>query len=461
MTPMEKAFAYVDEHFDEMLEDLKAVCRCSSGAGNLEGLEEARARITEDMRRSGLSPRLHPVEGGNALISAELAGDSEESLLFYNHYDVVEPGKAQNWTNGAPFEPEIRDGKIYARGVSDDKGALYCRIHAVRAMMAANGKSPLTLKFLAEGDEETASPSMSRFAQERADDFKELVRSDVCLWENGRVDAAGHPWLRCGVRGSVAFDLRVTTAKSDVHGRMGATIPSASWRLVWALSTLKTPDDRIAIGGFYDDVRLATEADFQVLRDFPYEEEAQKKALGIKAFVRGATGETLKRQVYLEPSLSICGLEAGEVHNGVRGIVPHTAYARISFYLVADQNPDDLEGKLRRHLDRHGFFDVEITRRGGSNRPVRTAVDHPFRARACAAARQVYEQPMVVELTQLGGGPAAVLRDQWPDLPIFGVGPANTSGNHHAPDENLGVEDYRRAVKYLIALFYSYAKPQA
>ena len=220
----------------------------------------------------------------------------------------------------------------------------------------------------------------------------------------------------------------------------------------------KTPDDRIAIEGFYDDVRPATEADFRVLRDFPYDEEAKKKALGVKAFVRGATGEALKRQIYLEPSLSICGLEAGEVHNGVRSIVPYTAYARISFYLVADQNPDDLEIKLRRHLNDHGFSDVEITRSGGSNRPVRTAVDHPFCARACAAARKVYDRPMVVALTQLSGGPAAILRDQCPGLPIFGIGPAGTGAKHHAPDENLGVENYRRAVKYLIALFYSYVK---
>ncbi|MDY3868617.1 MAG: M20/M25/M40 family metallo-hydrolase [Pyramidobacter sp.] len=455
MNTMEKAFAYVDEHFDEMLEELKGVCRCASVASNAQGLRHARERIAQDMRRSGLNPKFCDVEGGNALISAELRGESAETILFYNHYDVVEPGKPENWTNGAPFEPEIRDGRMYARGVSDDKGALYSRIHAVRALTAC-GKLPVTIKFLTEGDEETSSPSMTKFAREHADEFKDLISSDVCLWENGRVDAAGHPWLRCGVRGSIAFDLRVTTANSDVHGRMGATIPSASWRLVWALSTLKTPDERIAIEGFYDDVCPATEADLQVLRDFPYAEEAQKKSLGIASYLRGATGEALKRQVYLEPSLSICGLEAGETHNGVRGIVPHTAYARISFYLVADQNPAELESKLRRHLDAHGFSDVEITRRGGSSRPVRTSPDHPFCARARAAAQSVYEQPMVIELTQLGGGPAGILRDALPCLPIFGVGPASVSGNHHAPDENLVIEDYRRAVKYLIALMCSY-----
>lgn len=459
MMSKEKAWTYVDEHFDEMLSELGRACACPSTADDPEGREAMRLCLLDDMRRSGLSPTLHPVEGGNALISAELRGDAPDTLLFYNHYDVVEPGKAEHWSNKAPFQAEIRDGRIYARGVSDNKGGLYCRIHAIRAMVATNGRLPVGIKFLAEGDEEISSPSMIYFAEECPDEFRELTRADICLWENGRVDAANRPYLCCGVRGSMAFDLRVTTASSDVHGRMGATVPSASWRLVWALSTLKSAvDERVTIKGFYEDVLPTTEADLQALRDFPYDEESLRRSLHLEHFVRGASGEALKRQMYLEPTLSICGLEAGEVHNGVRGIVPHTAYGRISFYLVADQDPDDLEAKLRRHLSEHGFPDVEVTRCSSGTRAVRTSSEHPFRFRACEVAKEVFPGPMIVELTQLGAGPAAVFRKAWPYLPIFGLGPANITGNHHAPNENLGVEDYRRAIKYLIALCYSYEK---
>ena len=182
-----------------------------------------------------------------------------------------------------------------------------------------------------------------------------------------------------------------------------------------------------------------------------------KEALQLRSFVRGATGEQLKEQMYMEPSFSVCALDAGEPHNGVRGIVPHTAYARISFYLVADQNPDDVEKKLRAHLQKRGFGDVEVTRCGGESYPVRTRPDHPFRYRACAAAERVYAKPMVIELTQMGAGPASVFRDAWPELPIFGMGPANTTANHHAPEENMSVEHYKNAVKCLIELCYSYA----
>lgn len=459
MEQIQKVYDYIDEHFEDMLKELKELCACPSVAKNSEGLEATRVHIAAKMKAIGLMPQTHSVEGGNALISAHIEGDSPETLLFYNHYDVVEPGRRENWRIPDPFDARIIDGRIYARGVSDNKGALYSRLHAVQAVSAVNGgKMPVGVKFLFEGDEETSSASMYSFKEEHPDVFRELIRSDVCVWENGCNDHEGHSWLRMGVRGSIAFDLRVKTAKTDVHGRMGATVPSASWRLIWALSTLKGPDERIAIDGFYDRVIPATESDREVLRNFPYDERALKETMGFTSYLTDATGEELKRRIYMEPSLSVCGLEAGEVHNGVRGIVPHKAYARISFYLVADQDPSELEGLLRRHLDTHGFSDVEVRQSGVFNRPVRTPVDIPFRTRACNAAEGVFKRPMVVELTQLGGGPAGAFRDVWPQIPIVGFGPANTDGNHHAPDENLRLEDYKNAVKYLAALFYSYVK---
>lgn len=458
MTPKEKALAWVDNHFDECLAELKNAVTCESYADNKDGLERMRQTLETDLRRAGLSAKRHSVVNGNALISASIMGNAPETLLFYNHYDVVLPGESENWTNRAPFAIDERGGVLYGRGVSDNKGGLYCRIHSVRAMMEANGSVPLNLKFLVEGDEESSSPSMSRFAREHPEDFKELVKADVCLWENGCNDAAGHPFLRCGVRAAVAFDLRVSTAASDVHSRMGATVPSASWRLIWALSSMKDAEtDLVTIDGFYDNVLPVTDADRAVLHDFPFDEAAMRRALALKSFVRGATGDQLKQQMYMEPSFSVCAVEAGEPQSGVRGIVPHTAWARINFYLVANQDPDDIERKLRAHLISRGFGDVEATRLGGESRPVRISSDHPFRYRACEVASRVYDQPMVIELTQMGAGPASILADACPSMPIFGIGPANTTANHHAPDENMRITDYKNAIKYLIELCYSYA----
>ena len=459
MDVMNEAMQYVDRHFDEMIAELADVCSCRSVAGDPQGLEAARKAVYDKMEYLGLNPVSHPVEGGTQLISAYREGTAGDTVLFYNHYDVVEPGNPALWKNGDPYKAYIEQGRIYARGISDDKGPLYSRLHAVEAILAVNqGQLPAAVKFLVEGDEETSSPSMTRFACEQREAFREMTRADVCIWENGRKDDEGFPWVRFGVRGSCTFDLYVKTADTDAHGRMGATIPSAAWRLVWALAALKGTDEKIRIPGFYDSVIPPTKSDYQVLRDFPYDEESQKQKLGIKQFVLDKTGQELKERIYLEPSISICGLEAGDVHNGVRGIVPHSAYARISFYLVADQEPEEIERLLRDYLDSCGFDDIEIKAGGtASNRPVRTPVDHPVRKRVCDAAAKVYEKPMVVELTQLGSGPACILRDVWPKLPIIGIGPGNTSSNHHAPNENLKLVDYKEAVKHMIAFLFSYA----
>ncbi len=457
MNNKEKAFAYVDEHIDEFIAELGSACAIPSTAGNASARELMRERLAYDLAALGARPEFHPVEGGNALISARLSGDKDSTLLFYNHYDVVEPGDPEKWTNGDPFHADVRDGVIYARGVSDNKGGLYCRLHAVRAVLAAAGKLPVSVKFLFEGDEEIGSPSMERFASGNKDEFFHMIDAAVCLWENGRIDNNGHPWLRCGVRASVAFDLSVTTSSTDVHGRMGTTVPSASWRLVWSLACLKdSVTERVLLPGFYDRVLPVTDSDREVLKAFPFDEAHLKEKLNLDHFMRYATGQKLKEQMYMEPVMSICGLEAGEMYKGKRGIVPHTASARVSFYMAAEQDPDEIAVQLRQRLDDCGFEDVKIERRGGRKRSIRTPVDHPFVECARRSAVETFDQSLVIELTQLGGGPASILRDVKPDLPVFGLGPANTSANHHAPDENMKIEDYKKAIKHLIAIMYSY-----
>lgn len=457
---MNDIFQYVDDHFDRMVEELKELCSCRSVAGDEKGLEDTRRWIGDKLAFAGISGKLHPVAGGNALISAEVpAGRSPEkapALLLYNHYDVVEEGKHERWT-GAPFRPEVRDGVLYGRGVSDNKGPLLSRIQAVEAILAVRGSLPVNVKFLFEGDEETSSPSMARFAAAQPEEFRALTKADACLWENGRRDESGRPWARFGVRGSISFDLSVKTAAKDVHARMGTIVPSASWRLIWALSTLKGVDERIAIEGFYDDVRPVTAAEEAILNAFPYEEDRTREKLGLPAFLRNATGLELKKQIYMEPSLSVCGLEAGEMYNGPRGIVPHKASAKIAFYLVANQDPKKVEEQLRAHLIRHGFSDIEVTA-GGGNTPVRTPVDIPLKDILIRSAAKVYAEPMVIEPTALGGGPAIYFHRAWPDMPIVGVGPGNTNGNHHAPDENLKLDDYKASIKHMIALIYEMAQ---
>lgn len=455
MNILQDCFDYVNAHESEFIAELGEICACRSVAGDKQGLESARTYLLDKLSKTGISSERLDVEGGNAIIYGQCTGKKERTILFYNHYDVVEEGKKEGWITRKPFLLTEKDGVLYARGVSDNKGALMARIHAIQTVLETTGSLPVNIKFIIEGDEESASPSMFRYQREHTEEFREKTKADICFWENGRIDKKGCPWARFGVRGNCSFNLKVTTSNTDVHGRMGAMVPSASWRLIWALASLKDSNEKILIDGFYDDVQPPTQKELEILRKFPYEEESVKKRLDLKEFLLNARGEELKKRIYFEPTLSICGLEAGELFNGPRGIVPHTAYARISFYLVADQNPEKVYCQLQEHLCKHGFSDIKVEFLGGSV-PVKTPTDIPVTKQLCETAALVYDKPMVIELTQLGAGPAIAFRRAWPDIPIIGVGPANTGANHHAPDENITIDDYKKAVKHMIAFMLNY-----
>jgi acetylornithine deacetylase/succinyl-diaminopimelate desuccinylase-like protein len=455
MKDFKELFTYVDEHWGEMFNDLQEYCSCRSVAGNQEGLAQAKDYVLNKMNDIGIKREIINVKNGNPMIFGHKHGAKGKSLLFYNHYDVVEEGKHNYWKNEDPFKVVEENGVLYGRGISDNKGPLLSRLHAVQAILAVEKGLPINVKFLVEGDEESASPSMFSYVKDNHEQFSSMVKADACLWENGRIDENGRPWARFGVRGNCSFDMKVTTCNKDLHGRMGATVPSASWRLIWALNSLKGIDEQIKIDGFYDDVIQPTKEDLKVLKDFPYNEEKVKAGLNLKEFLLNSKGEELKQRMYLEPTLSVCGIEAGELYNGPRGIVPHTAMARISFYLVVAQNPDNIHKLLREHLDKHGFSDVQLIFKGGST-PVKTPINIPFKEQLVEAAAVVYGKPMVIELTQLGAGPAIVFKNACEDMPIVGIGPGNTNSNHHAPNENLTIEDYKNAVKHIIALMYTF-----
>lgn len=457
MNKLDKIYSYMDAHQGEYFRELQEFIGYGSTASCPEEREKARTFIEKRFQKAGIPVKRVPISEGNALICGCMPGRGKRTVLLYNHYDVVEPGDPQKWTSGAPYQLTEQNGYLYGRGVSDNKGPLLSRIQAIEAVLKVTGELPVNVHFLFEGDEESGSPSMMRFAKTKPEEFRKYVQADVCFWENGRRQGNGGPWARYGVRGNCTFILKVRTANHDVHGRMGAVIPSASWRLVWALSTLKGTDERIRIPGFYDNIIQPTDEEMKVLEEFPYDEKEKQEKMGLEQFVLGASGTELKRRLYFEPTMSICGLEAGEMYKGPRGIVPHEATARVSCYLVANQDPDRIAQGMRQYLLEQGFGDVEVVYEEGTV-PVKTPIQIPETALLEKAALQVYEKPLVKEITQLGGGPAIALRWVQPDLKIIGIGPGNTNANHHSPDENIRKEDYLKSMKMLAAFLFTYGE---
>lgn len=455
MESLQEIFDYVDAHFSDMYQDLEKICAYPNTAWQEDAQSRVRTFLCKKLDEIGVRQTVYPIEDGNPFIFGEMSGKNPEYVLFYNHYDVVDGGDSEAWETGDPYQLQTIQGKMYARGISDDKGSLLTRVHAIQAILAVKGTLPVGVKFLWEGDEEVGSPSLAKFAAKEQKKFQELTAADVCLWENGRIDDEGHPWARYGVRGSCCFNLTVKTAKQEAHTRLSAVVPNAAWRLCSAIATLKDPDGRIAIDGFYDSVQWPDEKEQKLLAEFPYDADAEKRNLGLEHYLNDVQAEKVKKKIYTEPCLCICGLDAGGLYQKARGIIPNEARAVISFELVADMNPEQVEQQLRAHFQKHGFADIELEP-WGKNIPVKTPVDIPFTERLRKASDISCNRSLVIEPLQLGPGPAYLFRNAWPEMPIVGIGPGNNHSNHHGPNENLKVEDYKKAVKQCIALLYTY-----
>jgi len=432
-----------------MIVELQEICKQPSIAAQNIGMEETAEMILIKMKELGIETKLIPLENGFPVLYGELKGESDKTLLFYNHYDVQPPEPLEEWTF-EPFGAKIHNGKIYARGVSDNKGALYSRLQAIEAILKTGKKLPVNVKFLIEGEEEIGSPNLEEFVLNN----KELLRADACIWENAFKDENDHPMARLGNKGMLYLELRVKTGNTDFHSRMAPVIPNAAWRLVWALSTLKNVDDEVLIEGFYDSIRPISDEELDVLKDMPSQEEKLKERAGIDEFINGVTGLDFSDKLYNTPTCTICGIESGYIKEGQKTVLPCTAMVKVDFRLVVDQDPSHIIDLLRKHLDKHGFEDIEIHVLSEA-KPAKTPVTTPFVDILRKSSDMVYDKPLIIETTSAGTGPRFVF-SSWTDMPIAAIGPGYPGSLNHAPDENLRIEDYKESIKHVIALLYHF-----
>jgi len=260
---VEKLDTYVEANAERFTEELKEFCRQPSIAAQGIGLDEMAALVHARLKKLGAETRLMPVHGGPPVVYGEM-GDGQRTLLIYDHYDVQPPDPLDLWIS-RPFDPQIRGGKIYARGVADNKGNLLARVQAVEAYRATIGELPLRVKWVIEGEEEVGSPHLASFAAEHA----ALLTADGCLWEAGYKDDSERPTMSLGVKGIMYLELKAYGARSDLHSALATIVPNPVWRLVWALSTLKDENDNILVDGLMDHVAEPTAADMRLLAAIP------------------------------------------------------------------------------------------------------------------------------------------------------------------------------------------------
>jgi acetylornithine deacetylase/succinyl-diaminopimelate desuccinylase-like protein len=438
---MQKVDQYIDEHMSEFLQDLAELCSFPTVAAQNQAIDETAAFTAKLLEKYGFDAKVMP-STGNPMVYGELEGNSGRTVLCYNHYDVQPAEPIELW-DSPPFEATERDGKLYARGVVDDKGHIVCRLAAIAALKAVYGEVPCSVKMLIEGEEEIGSMSMESFIEEHRD---LLSGADGCLWEFGGVDFEDRPEIVLGMRGDVYVELRAKTISHDAHSGLGGSIfPNAAWRLTWALSTLKDQNERIQIPGWYDDVREPTEREIDLLRALPRSDEQLKEAFSLDSFLKDVDGVEMLRQQLFEPTCTIAGLGSGYQGPGSKTVLPAEAMAKVDFRIVPDQDPDDLVAKLRKHLEDQGFGDIEVIQHGGS-RAARVDPDAPFVQTVIDTAREVYGKDPVVSPTSGGSGPMDPFV-RLLNVPISNVGVGYPNTLVHSPNENMRISDFVKGVK--------------
>ncbi|HWE64993.1 MAG TPA: M20/M25/M40 family metallo-hydrolase, partial [Chloroflexota bacterium] len=378
--------AYVDAHRDEFIAALDALCRRPCISAQHVGTEETARYVAGLLETVGAAPRLLET-GGAPLVFGEV-GAGAQTLLIYNHYDVQPPEPFEEWTS-PPFEPTIRDGKMFARGVSDNRADLLARILATRVWQETLGALPLRLRWAIEGEEEVGSPSLKVAVQR----YRELLAADGCLWEFGEVDEEGRFVIYLGVKGDYYADVYVEGPAYDLHSSLAAIVPNPAWRLTWALATLKAPDETITIDGLLDHVVPPSEAELALADRIPLAEARMKQQLGIAHFVNDLSGAALVRKLIFDPTCTISGQIAGYTGPGSKTVMPARAAAKLDIRLVPGLEPDLVHRLLRAHLDRRGFTDVIVRPTEGGLRAVRSSPESRMARAAAAAARPLWGEP--------------------------------------------------------------------
>jgi acetylornithine deacetylase/succinyl-diaminopimelate desuccinylase-like protein len=416
------------------------------------GLRECAALVGELLKQRGFSVEIQET-GGAPVVFAERAGKSDKTLIIYNHYDVQPAEPLELWET-PPFVPTLRDGKLFGRGVSDDKAHITSRLHAIDALLAFDGELPCRVKWVVEGEEEVSSVHLHSYVEQHV----EQLAADACIWEFGGVDHLERPTQALGMRGICYVELSVNTASQDVHSGLGGSIfHNAAWRLVWALNSLKGPDERVRIPGFYDRVRKPSARDIQLMSELPETSEEYTRRYGLNGFLKGLTGGVdLRLAEVFEPTCTICGLTSGYQGPGSKTVLPAKASAKVDFRLVPDQTPEEIIRLLRAHLDAEGFADVAVTLVGGEA-PARTDPDDPFVKLVVDTSAEVYDQPMQIVPMIGGSGPNSVFK-HFLHVPIVSAGAGYPGTQAHAPNENVRIDLYLKTARHIARILKKFGE---
>lgn len=432
-------FQYIDGRRDEYLARLFDYVRRPSISAHGLGIAETAEYIAGVIDGLGMGAVVLPTAGWPMVYGERLDAPGAPTVLLYGHYDVQPPDPLELW-HSPPFEPVIRDGRIYGRGVGDNKGQHLAQILALEALLACRGKLPCNVKLLLEGEEEIGSPQIAEFVGAHRD----RLRCDLVITADGPVHESGRNCVMFGVRGVMSFELRARGANRDLHsGNFGGVAPNPLWTLVHLLATMKNADGEITIDGFYDAVQPPTELERAALAGLPVDVDAVKTDLGLSRLDAPADRGYAER-LALWPTLTINGLHGGYGGPGSKTVLPCEAVAKCDIRLVTAQSAEEIFHKIREHVRRHAP-EVEVVWQGGMD-PSKTPLDSPYTAPLVAGLTTALgEEPLL--MPAMGGSLPEYVWTRILGVHSFVVPYANADEANHAPNENLEVERFIGGIK--------------
>jgi acetylornithine deacetylase/succinyl-diaminopimelate desuccinylase-like protein len=450
---LKPVLGWIDEHRDEALADLVRFCSQPSVAAQGWGMEEMAHIVEGSLGEMGAETHLLPT-GGFPAVVGRLDGESPRRLLIYNHYDVQPPEPLEEW-HSPPFEPQVRDGAFYARGVADNKGNVVARLWAVKAWLAAHGKLPCSVTFLIEGEEEIGSPHLGEIPTR----YPEVMEADACVWEAGYRDDDGALPLYAGLKGMLYVELHARGVAYDLHSANANLAPSAAWRLVGALQSLRDAEGRVLIPDFYSDVRPPTGEERELMRRFPIDAAALRERWGVERLLGPDDDPAALTELSLfTPTCNIAGIWGGYSGQGTKTVLPAAAGAKIDFRLVPDQDPERILQSLRDHLREGGYPDVEVRDLPGTSRPAQSAVDTPLMRAMAESAREVYGLEPRVLPRMAATGPMEQLCGRHGLPAVGGAGVGYAGSRTHSPNENIMVEDFFLGIKHMAGLLSAFVR---
>ena len=354
----------------------------------------------------------HPVVYGDWLHA-----EGKPTILVYGHYDVQPVDPLELW-DSAPFEPEVRDNKLYARGASDDKGQVFMHIKAVEALMKESGSLPVNVKFLIEGEEEIGSPNLERYIIEN----KEKLSADVIVISDTGMQGPGQPAVCYGLRGLCGVQIDVKGAKSDLHsGLYGGGVQNPLHAIVELLASFRDKEGTIAVEGFYDNVRPLSDEEREAYEALGFDEEELKKEIDVPELF-GEKGYSHLERTWARPTLELNGIFGGFSGEGIKTVLPAEAGVKITCRLVPDQDPDEIVEKLKAHIEKHKPAGVTVTvTEFDKGKPFITPFDHPAIQAAGRSYEKVYNVPTAY--TRGGGSiPIVAAFDEILELPVVLMG---------------------------------------